>query len=173
MIFTNCYHTTLTKPSLFLSSLQLQNLLYSQQGVLKVADFGLARCFVPGQRLQGKIETLSLMAPEILRGRKYEGPPVDVWASGIVLHYMFTKKISLFQEGITSEHLYISSHHHFYHYPHECCNLIFLLLLVLTSPLLSSSKLLWNISPPSPPLIYFHLSIQTSFFHSLIFIFFN
>ena len=91
MIFTNCYHTTLTKPSLFLSSLQLQNLLYSQQGVLKVADFGLARCFVPGQRLQGKVGTISFAAPEILRGREYEGPPVDVWASGIVLHSLLTK----------------------------------------------------------------------------------
>ena len=92
MIFMKCYYTTLTKPSLFLSSLQLQNLLYSPEGVIKVADFGLARCFVPGQRLQGKIGTLSLMAPEILRGGKYEGPPVDVWATGVVLHYMFTKK---------------------------------------------------------------------------------
>uniref|UniRef100_UPI00358ED4D4 uncharacterized protein n=1 Tax=Myxine glutinosa TaxID=7769 RepID=UPI00358ED4D4 len=72
--------------------LQLQNILYSWDGTLKVADFGLARCSAPGQRLRGYVGTLSFMAPEILRGRGDSGPPIDVWASGIILHSLFTKR---------------------------------------------------------------------------------
>ena len=104
--------------SVFILSLQPQNLLYSPVGVLKVADFGLARCFVRGQRLRGKIGTLTLMAPEILRGRNYEGPPIDVWATGVVLHFMFTKKYPFSKKELRVSIYTFPLIMIFYHYHH-------------------------------------------------------
>ncbi len=46
------------------------NLLLSKDGVLKIADFGLARIFYPGQNVMytSKVVTLWYRAPELLLG---------------------------------------------------------------------------------------------------------
>jgi len=107
--------------------------------------------------------------PEGARIWRSSGWCVGEWNCAALLAH---KNVSVFQHTITGEHLYISSHHHFYLYPHECCDLnIFFVASDLSPSLFLKTPL--NISPPSPPLIYFHLSNQTPFFRSLIFIFFN
>ncbi|XP_076031909.1 serine/threonine-protein kinase Chk1-like [Oratosquilla oratoria] len=68
--------------------LKLANLLLSEDKVLKIADFGLAEVFmVEGKevRLHGVMGTRPYMAPEVLKERRYLGPPVDLWACGIIL----------------------------------------------------------------------------------------
>jgi hypothetical protein len=61
----------------------------------KIADFGLGR-FVTDctamQQLTGNLGTPMWMAPELIEDRGY-GPPVDVYAFGIILWEMYTEKI--------------------------------------------------------------------------------
>lgn len=71
------------------------NLLMSNEGVLKLADFGLAREFgSPQEVLTAGVVTLRYRAPEVLLGGEY-GTPVDVWSCACIFAEFLTKQ-SLF-----------------------------------------------------------------------------
>lgn len=65
--------------------LKPQNILVTQDQILKIADFGLARVYsLPIKTLTHEIETLWYRAPEILLGQKEYSLGVDVWAVGCI-----------------------------------------------------------------------------------------
>jgi len=73
--------------------LKPQNLLVSHDGVLKIADFGLARAFVPPIRpFTHEVVTLWYRPPEILLGEKTYALPVDMWGVGAILVEMVNKR---------------------------------------------------------------------------------
>ncbi|XP_030361634.1 cyclin-dependent kinase 3 isoform X2 [Strigops habroptila] len=73
--------------------LKPQNLLINEAGVIKLADFGLARAFgVPLRTYTHEVVTLWYRAPEILMGCKYYSTPVDIWSVGCVFAEMVTRK---------------------------------------------------------------------------------
>lgn len=77
--------------------LKPQNLLISEDGLIKVADFGLGRSFgVPVRKYTHEIVTLWYRAPEILLGSQLYSCPVDVWSLGCIFAEMYTRK-ALFQ----------------------------------------------------------------------------
>jgi len=62
------------------------NLLLSAEGVVKVADFGLARCYgSPERKYTGQVVTRWYRAPELLFGAKFYGRSVDLWSAGAIL----------------------------------------------------------------------------------------
>ena len=73
--------------------LKPQNLLIDTNGIIKLADFGLARAFgVPIKTLTHEILTLWYRAPEILLGQKEYSLPVDIWSIGLIFYEMAHKK---------------------------------------------------------------------------------
>ncbi|XP_076044728.1 serine/threonine-protein kinase Chk1-like [Oratosquilla oratoria] len=67
------------------------NLLLTEAKVLKITDFGLSDVFVVKGKevhIKGIMGTRAYMAPEILQDPSYLGPPVDLWACGIIFVQM-------------------------------------------------------------------------------------
>lgn len=62
------------------------NLLVNNEGILKVADFGLANFCNSGskQPLTSRVVTLWYRPPELLLGSTDYGPSVDIWSVGCV-----------------------------------------------------------------------------------------
>ncbi|MFH4976742.1 hypothetical protein AB6A40_003451 [Gnathostoma spinigerum] len=65
--------------------LKVSNLLLTNDGCLKVADFGLARTFgEPKEKMTPRVVTLWYRSPELLFGAKNQGTGVDMWATGCI-----------------------------------------------------------------------------------------
>ncbi|XP_055853283.1 cyclin-dependent kinase 20 [Episyrphus balteatus] len=67
------------------------NLLISENEILKIADFGLARLYFPDDEnklYSPQVSTRWYRAPEILWGSQKYGPAVDMWAAGCVIAEM-------------------------------------------------------------------------------------
>ncbi|XP_027366575.1 probable serine/threonine-protein kinase At1g54610 [Abrus precatorius] len=67
------------------------NLLIDKNGMLKIADFGLANFYAPDrhQPLTSRVVTLWYRAPELLLGATDYGVGVDLWSAGCLLAEMF------------------------------------------------------------------------------------
>jgi 5'-AMP-activated protein kinase catalytic alpha subunit len=65
-----------------------ENLLLSENKLLKIIDFGLSNQYKAGQLLQTPCGSPCYAAPEMILGRKYSGLMVDIWSSGIILYAM-------------------------------------------------------------------------------------
>ncbi|XP_060698304.1 cyclin-dependent kinase 1 [Hemiscyllium ocellatum] len=73
--------------------LKPQNLLIDSKGVIKLADFGLARAFgVPVRVYTHEVVTLWYRAPEVLLGSARYSTPVDIWSIGTIFAEMATKR---------------------------------------------------------------------------------
>lgn len=67
------------------------NLLIDKNGMLKIADFGLANHFDPKRKnpLTSRVVTLWYRAPELLLGSTDYGVGIDLWSAGCLLAEMF------------------------------------------------------------------------------------
>ncbi|KAF2096140.1 Pkinase-domain-containing protein [Rhizodiscina lignyota] len=69
------------------------NILISNEGQLKLADFGLARFYAKrGHKLDytNRVITIWYRSPELLLGETQYGPAVDIWSAACVLVEIFT-----------------------------------------------------------------------------------
>ncbi|GFY37708.1 cyclin-dependent kinase 9 [Trichonephila inaurata madagascariensis] len=83
------------------------NILITKSGVLKLADFGLARAFSVSKngqpnRYTNRVVTLWYRPPELLLGERNYGPPVDMWGAGCIMAEMWTR--SPIMQGNTEQH---------------------------------------------------------------------
>jgi len=65
--------------------LKPNNLLIASDGLLKIADFGLARDFAdPGYKMTCQVITRWYRPPELLFGARYYSTAVDIWSVGCI-----------------------------------------------------------------------------------------
>lgn len=62
--------------------LKSANLLYNNKGLVKIADFGLARIVSPNKIHTYRVVTLWYRAPELLLGQRKYNCEVDMWSIG-------------------------------------------------------------------------------------------
>lgn len=73
--------------------LKVSNLLMTDKGILKIADFGLARTHgLPATNMTPRVVTLWYRAPELLFGSKTHGAGIDMWATGCILAELLAHK---------------------------------------------------------------------------------
>src|SRR5271154_6123997 len=71
--------------------LKPQNLLINSKGVLKLADFGLARAFgIPVNTFSNEVVTLWYRAPDVLLGSRTYNTSIDIWSAGCIMAEMYT-----------------------------------------------------------------------------------
>lgn len=70
--------------------LKLENVLLDERCRIKLGDFGFTREFDRGTYLETYCGTTGYAAPEMLEGKKYLGPEVDVWSLGVILYCLLT-----------------------------------------------------------------------------------
>merc|ERR1719427_1744866 len=83
------------------------NILITKQGILKLADFGLARAISINKQNQpnrytNRVVTLWYRPPELLLGERNYGPAVDMWGAGCIMAEMWTR--SPIMQGNTEQH---------------------------------------------------------------------
>ena len=62
-----------------------ENLLLDHGHQIKIVDFGLSNTFKEGELLKTAWGSPWYASPEMIAGKKYEGPIADIWSWGIIL----------------------------------------------------------------------------------------
>lgn len=70
--------------------LKLENVLLDERCRVKLGDFGFTREYERGVLLETFCGTTGYAAPEMLQGKRYLGPEVDVWSMGVILYCLLT-----------------------------------------------------------------------------------
>lgn len=71
-----------------------ENILVGENDQVKLADFGVSQMFENGDDMvTTKAGTNFYFSPEVCKGASYSGMAADVWACGVVLYKMATKKL--------------------------------------------------------------------------------
>ena len=70
------------------------NLLIDNEGVLRIADFGLASFFDPNNKhpMTSRVVTLWYRPPELLLGATDYGVSIDLWSAGCILAELLAGK---------------------------------------------------------------------------------
>ncbi len=67
--------------------------MINQDGILKIADFGLARTYgIPVKSLTSEVVTLWYRAPDILMGSETYTTSVDMWSIGCIFAEIVNNK---------------------------------------------------------------------------------
>eukprot|EP00339_Tiarina_fusa_P023017 CAMPEP_0117028586 /NCGR_PEP_ID=MMETSP0472-20121206/20773_1 /TAXON_ID=693140 ORGANISM="Tiarina fusus, Strain LIS" /NCGR_SAMPLE_ID=MMETSP0472 /ASSEMBLY_ACC=CAM_ASM_000603 /LENGTH=355 /DNA_ID=CAMNT_0004736117 /DNA_START=142 /DNA_END=1205 /DNA_ORIENTATION=- len=87
--------------------LKTANLLLNNQGVLKIADFGLAREYgSPATFLSPNVVTLWYRAPELLLESREYTPAIDMWSVGCIFAELIMQRPIFESEGGEIPHMH-------------------------------------------------------------------
>jgi carbon catabolite-derepressing protein kinase len=82
--------------------LKPENLLLDDQLNVKIADFGLSNIMTDGNFLKTSCGSPNYAAPEVIGGKLYAGPEVDVWSCGVILFVLVAGRLPFDDEHIPS-----------------------------------------------------------------------
>lgn len=80
--------------------LKPENLLLDDQLHVKIADFGLSNIMTDGNFLKTSCGSPNYAAPEVISGKLYAGPEVDVWSCGVILYVLLVGRLPFEDEYI-------------------------------------------------------------------------
>jgi len=79
--------------------LKPENLLLDHKMNIKIVDFGLSNTYRPGELLKTACGSPCYAAPEMIAGKKYEGPKADLWSCGVILYILLSGKPPFYGRG--------------------------------------------------------------------------
>ncbi|EMD86520.1 hypothetical protein COCC4DRAFT_193971 [Bipolaris maydis ATCC 48331] len=80
--------------------LKPENLLLDHDSNVKIADFGLSNIMTDGNFLKTSCGSPNYAAPEVISGKLYAGPEVDVWSCGVILYVLLVGRLPFDDEYI-------------------------------------------------------------------------
>ncbi|CAG7895501.1 unnamed protein product [Brassica rapa] len=80
--------------------LKPENLLLDSRCNIKIADFGLSNVMRDGHFLKTSCGSPNYAAPEVISGKLYAGPEVDVWSCGVILYALLCGTLPFDDENI-------------------------------------------------------------------------
>jgi len=90
-----CHHN-----SVIHRDLKPENILLYKEMNVKLADFGLANFLSDGMFLKTSCGSPNYAAPEVVSGKLYAGPEVDVWSCGVILYALLCGSLPFDDENI-------------------------------------------------------------------------
>lgn len=73
--------------------LKPENLLLDSNQNVKIADFGLSNIMIDGDFLKTSCGSPNYAAPEVIAGKLYAGPEIDIWSCGVILYALMCGKL--------------------------------------------------------------------------------
>jgi serine/threonine protein kinase len=70
----------------------VDNILYSNNGRVHIADFGVATNYIHGNEMETKLQNLNYRAPELIFGIAKYNYKVDIYNMGVVFWRLLTGK---------------------------------------------------------------------------------
>jgi len=80
--------------------LKPENLLLDMEQQLRIADFGLSNVMKDGDFFRTSCGSPNYAAPEVISGKLYAGPEVDVWSCGVILYALLCGSLPFDDENI-------------------------------------------------------------------------
>lgn len=80
--------------------LKPENLLLDEHSNVKIADFGLSNCMRDGWFLKTSCGSPNYAAPEVISGKLYAGPEVDIWSCGVIVYALLCGTLPFDDESI-------------------------------------------------------------------------
>ncbi|CEL61979.1 carbon catabolite-derepressing protein kinase [Rhizoctonia solani AG-1 IB] len=80
--------------------LKPENVLLDGQNNVKIADFGLSNVMTDGDFLKTSCGSPNYAAPEVIGGKLYAGPEIDVWSCGVILYVMLCGRLPFEDEHV-------------------------------------------------------------------------
>ncbi|TMS33522.1 hypothetical protein L596_001254 [Steinernema carpocapsae] len=82
--------------------LKTANILISEEGIIKIADFGMAKAFNAfTEGFTPNVVTPSYRGPELLLRERIYGTGIDIWSAGCIMGELLTKKPTM--KGFTEQ----------------------------------------------------------------------
>ncbi|KAG8936116.1 Protein kinase [Tulasnella sp. 418] len=95
--------------------LKPENVLLDENLNVKIVDFGLSNIMTDGDFLKTSCGSPNYAAPEVISGKLYAGPEIDVWSCGVILYVMLCGRLPFEDENVPNLFHKISSG--IYHLP--------------------------------------------------------
>lgn len=78
----------------------VRSLLLDERLNVKIADFGLSNIMTDGDFLKTSCGSPNYAAPEVISGKLYAGPEIDIWSCGVILYVMLCGRLPFDDEYI-------------------------------------------------------------------------